>query len=128
MAARLNVEMDELNKIRSIGSFSIVSIDEVVGRNENTRDSLLSYLSDEKVDDPLALAGLKELRAALAEGIEMLPEKEKLVVSLYYVEELTMKEVGKVLNVTESRVSQLHSQAVRRLRGYLRKEGLIDAL
>ena len=126
LADRLKVEMDELNKIRSIGSFSIISIDELVGRNENTRDSLLSYLSDETVDDPLALAGLKELKAALAEGIEQLPEKEKLVVSLYYVEELTMKEVGSVLNVTESRVSQLHSQAVKRLRSYLRKEGLIE--
>jgi RNA polymerase sigma factor FliA len=127
LAQRLNVEMDELNKIRSIGSFSIVSIDEVVGHNENARDSLLSYLSDDNVDDPLALAGLKELKAALAEGIEQLPEKEKLVVSLYYAEELTMREVGNVLNVTESRVSQLHSQAVRRLRNHLRKEGLIDS-
>lgn len=126
LADRLEVEMEELNKIRSIGSFSIVSIDELVSRNENTRDSLLSYLSDETVDDPLALAGLKELKSALARGIEQLPEKEKQVVSLYYVEELTMKEVGSVLNVTESRVSQLHSQAVRRLRAYLRKEGLID--
>jgi RNA polymerase sigma factor for flagellar operon FliA len=53
-------------------------------------------------------------------AIEALPEKEKLVLSLYYYEELTMKEIGCVLNLTESRVCQLHSQAVLRLRGRVR--------
>ena len=53
---------------------------------------------------------------------EQLPEKERLVISLYYLDELTMKETGKVLNVTESRVSQIHSQAIMRLRAKLKKK------
>jgi RNA polymerase sigma factor for flagellar operon FliA len=55
-----------------------------------------------------------------------LPEKERLVISLYYLDELTMKETGNVLNVTESRVSQIHSQAVMRLRAKLKKEKFIS--
>ena len=62
---------------------------------------------------------------AVARAIEKLPEKERLVISLYYLDELTMKETGKVLNVTESRVSQIHSQAVMRLRARLKKEKFI---
>jgi RNA polymerase sigma factor for flagellar operon FliA len=69
---------------------------------------------------------LKEIKEAVAKAIEQLPEKERLVISLYYLDELTMKETGKVLNITESRVSQIHSQAVRRLRAKLRNAKLID--
>jgi RNA polymerase sigma factor FliA len=68
---------------------------------------------------------LRELQKALAEAIEELPEKEKLVLSLYYTDELTMKETGDVVGVTESRVSQLHSQAIIRLRSKLRKRQLL---
>jgi len=67
-----------------------------------------------------------ESKQVIAQTISTLPEKERLVISLYYLDELTMKETGKVLNITESRVSQIHSQAVRRLRAKLRKEKLID--
>ena len=73
----------------------------------------------------MALTRLKELKGAVARAIEQLPEKERLVISLYYLDELTMKETGKVLNVTESRVSQIHSQAIMRLRAKLKKEKLI---
>jgi RNA polymerase sigma factor for flagellar operon FliA len=62
----------------------------------------------------------------MAKAIEQLPEKEKLVLSLYYFDELNMKETGKVLNVTESRVSQIHSQAVIHLRNKLRRERVIE--
>ena len=62
----------------------------------------------------------------LAQHIEDLPEKEKLVISMYYSDEMTMKEIGEVLEITESRVSQIHSQAVIRLRSKLRKDGLLE--
>jgi RNA polymerase sigma factor for flagellar operon FliA len=62
----------------------------------------------------------------LARAIEQLPEKERLVISLYYLDELTMKETGKVLGITESRVSQIHSQAILHLRAKLRKLKLLD--
>jgi RNA polymerase sigma factor for flagellar operon FliA len=77
-------------------------------------------------EDVFSQAGLKELQAALAESIEELPEKEKLVLSLYYTDELTMKETGDVIGVTESRVSQLHSQAIIRLRSKLRNRQLLQ--
>ena len=60
-----------------------------------------------------------EVREALAEAISSLPEREKLVVTLYYYEELTLREIGEVLGVTESRVSQLHTKAILRLKAHL---------
>ena len=60
-----------------------------------------------------------ELRDALGDAIARLPEREKLVVTLYYYEELTLREIGDVLGVTESRVSQLHTKAILRLKAYL---------
>jgi RNA polymerase sigma factor for flagellar operon FliA len=69
---------------------------------------------------PMDSLNLREVRDVLAEGIDRLPENERMVVTLYYYEELTMKEIGKVMGYTESRVSQLHSKAVLRLRGSLR--------
>jgi len=70
--------------------------------------------------NPLQLLANSELRERLKEAIDDLPDKERLVLSLYYYEELTMKEIGKVLKLTESRVCQLHSQATLRLRGSVR--------
>jgi RNA polymerase sigma factor for flagellar operon FliA len=77
----------------------------------------------EKMDEnnPFSFLAANELRAVLKKGIDALPEKERLILSLYYYEELTMKEIGKVVNLTESRVCQLHTQAVLRLRGNLKE-------
>ncbi len=80
-----------------------------------------SYDVMEEIDhgNPLSLLAKSELKGILKEAIDLLPEKEKLVLSLYYYEELTMKEIGLVLRLTESRVCQLHSKALLRLRGEL---------
>jgi len=72
-------------------------------------------------DDPYAALGMSEMRDLVAETIAGLPEKEKLVVALYYFEELTMKEIGQVMGYTESRISQLHSKAMLRLRTRLKR-------
>lgn len=85
-------------------------------RNEDGGDDELSYLPGTVDDQPLFRCLKGELRQRLAEAIETLPEKERLVVSLYYHEELTMKEIGVVLGVVESRVSQIHTAAVLKLR------------
>ena len=69
---------------------------------------------------PVAHAEKDAFKFALASAIESLPEREKLVLALYYDEELNLKEIGEVLGVSESRVSQIHSQAAHRLRGRLR--------
>ena len=73
----------------------------------------------ETQDNPLEGLSSDAFRRSLAEAIEDLPEREKLVLSLYYQEELNLKEIGAVLGVSESRVSQIHSQAALRLRGRL---------
>ncbi len=71
--------------------------------------------------DPFFICHKSEIQEILATTIDTLPKKERLVVSLYYFDELTMKEIGKVLGVNESRVSQLHTKAMLRLRTKLRK-------
>lgn len=77
----------------------------------------------EKIDrnDPFSLLVLSELKETLKNAIDSLPEKEKMVLSLYYYEELTLKEIGLTLDLTESRICQIHSKAILRLRGSLRK-------
>lgn len=85
-------------------------------RNEDGGDDELSYLPGSESDEPLFRCLKGELRQRLIDAIEALPEKDRLVLTLYYFEELTMKEIGLTLGVVESRVSQIHSAAVLRLR------------
>jgi RNA polymerase sigma factor for flagellar operon FliA len=85
-------------------------------RNEDGGDDEISYLPGSASDEPLFQCLKGELRQRLMDAIEALPEKERLVLTLYYYEELTMKEIGLTLGVVESRVSQIHSAAVVKLR------------
>jgi RNA polymerase sigma factor for flagellar operon FliA len=85
-------------------------------RNEDGGDDELSYLPGTESDEPLFRCLKGELRQRLIDAIETLPDKERMVLTLYYYEELTMKEIGLTLGVVESRVSQIHSAAVVRLR------------
>jgi RNA polymerase sigma factor FliA len=78
--------------------------------------SVLDTLQDPGAVDPEAEAQASELKDRLADAIESLPERERLVIALYYYENLTLREIGEVLGVTESRVSQLHTKAVLALR------------
>lgn len=87
-----------------------------IERNEEGGDDELSYLPGTESDEPLFRCLKGELRQRLIDAIEALPEKDRLVLTLYYFEELTMKEIGLALGVVESRVSQIHSAAVLRLR------------
>jgi len=124
VANELGIDVEQVNRTKQMSSISFISFEELGFSSRDEKEKLLSYLVD-KDDDAMTLTRLKELQQALARAIEQLPEKEKLVISLYYIEELTMKETGKVLNITESRVSQIHSQAILRLRAKLKKEKLI---
>jgi RNA polymerase sigma factor FliA len=85
-------------------------------RSEDSGDEELAYIPGSPEDDPLFRCLKGEMKQRLADAIDELPEKERMVLTLYYYEELTMKEIGLTLGVVESRVSQIHSSAVLRLR------------
>jgi len=88
-------------------------------RTEDSGDEELAYIPGSPEEDPLFICLKGEMKQLLADGIDDLPEKERLVLTLYYFEELTMKEIGATLGVVESRVSQIHSSAVVHLRAAL---------
>ncbi len=125
LADAMQIDLEELDKIKGFSSISFISFEEMGYAESNDKGRLIKYLADDAMD-ALSLTNLNELKAAMAKAIEQLPEKEKLVLSLYYFDELNMKETGKVLNVTESRVSQIHSQAVIHLRNKLRRERVFE--
>ena len=120
VAEAMDVDVDKLHKLMSrVSHVSMVSL-ERDSRN-STQTSLLDRLISPGDVTGFEKLDTEELRDVLAESIERLPEKEQTVVALYYYDEMTMKQIGKVLNLTESRVSQIHTKAVLRLRGKLRK-------
>lgn len=125
LADKIGVSLEEIQEIKKMSSISFVSFEEMGIQTEEEKRSVVDSLLNNGTDDALTLTRVKEMKNAVAEAIEQLPEKEKLVISLYYVDELTMKEAGKTLSITESRVSQIHSQAVVHLRSHLRKQGLL---
>jgi RNA polymerase sigma factor FliA len=108
---------DLLNQVKSV---SILSLDEAGSFNSSDRKSILSLLESCKIPSPITQLSLKAVREAVTKAIESLPEKQRLVLSLYYYEDLNLKEIGEVLDVTESRVSQLHTQAILWLRRKLK--------
>lgn len=117
IASKLNMTLDEffelVNQVRPV---SVLSIDEIASFSNVDKKSLMSLLEDVKVANPYIQLNLKSVKDVITGAIEELPERQRLVLSLYYYEDLNLKEIGKVLRVTESRVSQLHAQAISRLR------------
>jgi len=100
----------------------LVSLDEMHMDNDETSErNLLEFLANPDYVDPAEAMNLDQMYRIVADSIEALPEKERLVISLYYYDELTMKEIGEILEITESRVSQIHTKAILRLRGRLMK-------
>jgi RNA polymerase sigma factor for flagellar operon FliA len=124
VAADLGITADELQQtLVNTSRASILSLDDVLMGGSDGGESL--HLVDVLHDDS-AYTNVQvektERRRLLILGIDRLPERERLVISLYYHEGLTFKEIGTVLSVSESRVYQLHTQAVLRLRGYLQRD------
>ncbi|MGO9886396.1 MAG: RNA polymerase sigma factor WhiG [Solirubrobacteraceae bacterium] len=125
MATELSLSVDAFQEaLIQISNSTIVALDELWSVSDSTGDaiSLLDTLPDRGAPDPEQLMDQSELRDRIADAIAALPEREKLVVALYYYENLTLREIGEVLGVTESRVSQLHTKAVLRLRSKLAGE------
>ena len=118
MAERLGVSLSELHDVTSQISFvSVLALDELlsVGSDRGEQVSLLDTLADRGGDIATGLEG-QETRGLLAAAINSLSEREKIVVTLYYFEGLTLAEIGEILGVTESRVCQIHTKAVGQLR------------
>jgi RNA polymerase sigma factor for flagellar operon FliA len=122
IAQRLGISGDELEEsLAEISRSSIAALDELwtVSGSGGDQVSLIDTIEDTAAPDPQGALSQTEMREAIADAIARLPEREKLVVTLYYYEELTLREIGEVLGVTESRVSQLHTKAVLRLKARL---------
>ncbi len=130
MAAELEMTVGDFqDALLQISNSTIAALDELWTVSDASGDqvSLLDTLQDPGAPDPAAVMDATDLKDRIADAIARLPEREKLVVALYYYENLTLREIGEVLGVTESRVSQLHTKAVLRLRGRMSDENLGDA-
>ena len=120
VAKALNVSIDEFHDlVHQVRPVSLLSIDDQQTFDNSDKRSIMNLLEGSKAFNPLNQLNVKVVKDIVAKAIEELPERQRLVLSLYYYEDLNLKEIGQVLRVTESRVSQLHAQAVQRLRAKL---------
>ena len=125
IAGKVGITTDELEEsLADIARSSIGALDELwTVSGDGSQVSLLDTLEDPESVRPADALDETELRETLADAIARLPEREKVVITLYYYEELTLREIGEVLGVTESRISQLHTKAVLRLKSRLANVG-----
>jgi RNA polymerase sigma factor for flagellar operon FliA len=127
MARELEMTVSDFqDALLQISNSTVAALDELWTVSDASGDqvSLLDTLQDPGAPDPAAIIDATDLKDRIADAIARLPEREKLVVALYYYENLTLREIGEVLGVTESRVSQLHTKAVLRLRGRMSEENI----
>ncbi len=118
VAAHMEISLSDLHAIFSQVSYvNVVALDELLGGGDKGEGvSLGDTLEDTRAEDPVMAFETEETKQILADAINGLPEREKVVVTLYYYEGLTLAEIGKVLGVTESRICQMHSKAVIQMR------------
>lgn len=122
LAAELELSVDDLRELfAQLQMTSVVALDDLISFGSTTA-SLAETLPDDRAEDPIATLVDRDSRRQLAEAVERLSERDRVVVTLYYFENLTLAEIGKVLGVTESRVCQLHTRAVLRLRSKLTEQ------
>lgn len=128
IAETMGISTGEVSELMvRMGRTNIYSLDDILGTGDSDDHiHFVELIVDENASPSGEVEG-KEIRRILAAGVDKLPERERLVVALYYFEGLTFKEIGKVLGVSESRVYQLHSQAMTRLRTFMRQEGGVPA-
>lgn len=127
VADSLGLELDKLHTlINQVKGISLVNLEEIRGTNSDGDRSgtFADIIEDVTSENPFASLKHMETKHVISDTIGSLPEKERLVISLYYYEDLNMKEIGTILGITESRVCQIHTKAVMRLRSKLK--GMVD--
>lgn len=120
IADEMGVTVDELTAIYTqLSTVSLVALDELMSSDGERGDklSLVETLEDTRTESPMDAFESEEMKTILAEAVNRLPEREKVVVTLYYFEGLTLAQIGEVLGVTESRICQMHTKAVLALKG-----------
>jgi RNA polymerase sigma factor for flagellar operon FliA len=123
VAHEMEIDIDSFHKLLTeTASVSLLSLDDL-GEDDSdlSKRNLLEFVLQDEKDWPSNKIRFAEVRESVAKAIQSLPEKERMVISLYYYDELTMKEIGHVLKFTESRVSQIHTKAILRLRSKMQK-------
>ncbi|MDD3294649.1 MAG: FliA/WhiG family RNA polymerase sigma factor [Geobacteraceae bacterium] len=123
VAAAMGMDLEKyFQLVEEVHSLSFMSLDDFQEDEDGGSFGFMHFLSDNGAENPQNQMMAKQLLQSLGNAIDTLPEKERIVVTLYYYEELNLKEIGEVLSLTESRISQLHSQAVIRLRAKMRHQ------
>jgi RNA polymerase sigma factor for flagellar operon FliA len=123
VAEALQIDVGDLDGILGeVAVATIMSLDADASSDESEQStSLGEYLADPRAEDMEKIIAAQEMRELIAQRMAELPEKEQLVLVLYYYEELTLKEIGEILDVTESRVCQIHTKAIMRLKGKIQR-------
>lgn len=120
VAARMGISVEELNKtLHDVNMSTMISIEDYLEQNYEIGFDISNYDESRQPEKRIEVIEIKEI---LAESIDKLPEKERMVVTLYYFEELTLKEISAIMKVSESRISQLHTKAILRMRAKLERQ------
>jgi RNA polymerase sigma factor FliA len=122
VATHLGMKLDEVQQGLADSSRVLVSLDMMMESDQDDAGSLYERLRDEDQADPSELIESEGLLEEMTRAIQNLSERERLVLSLYYNDELTFSEIGKILDITESRVCQLHARSIMSLKGMLKNE------
>ncbi|MCX5810663.1 MAG: FliA/WhiG family RNA polymerase sigma factor [Proteobacteria bacterium] len=122
IAQELNISLEDyLSLIKDFKNLYVLSLEEIYESVGEGREKIIGYVVDE-TNDPSIYAEFHEIEGILAKEIDKLPEKQKMVLSLYYYEDMNMKEIAAAIGITEARVSQIHSQAILNLRSVTKRQ------
>jgi RNA polymerase sigma factor for flagellar operon FliA len=122
VSAYLNISLEELNQtMLDVAFASVFSLDEPIQDDEDQKHARQSIIIDEQAERPEAALHKEQRKLMLAEAIERLPPKERTIVSLFYYEECSLTEIAEIMGLSASRISQLHSKAIFRMRGALQR-------